>query len=54
MPQASTQNSWWNFLKICFPKTEGAEEAMICSTKIQSENMKMAWSIKFIYILYDL
>ena len=45
MPQSSTQNSWLNFLKICFPKTEGVEEAMICCIKIQSENMKMTWNI---------
>ena len=28
-----------------FPKTEGVEEATICSVKIQSENMKMTWNI---------
>ena len=27
------------------PRQKGWEEAMICSIKIQSENMKMAWNI---------
>ena len=36
-----------------FPQVEGLEEAMIFSVKIQSENMKMTWNIKFIYILHD-
>ena len=27
------------------PKTERVEEAMICSIKIQSENIKMTWNI---------
>ena len=33
------------FWKSVFPKTEGVEEAMICSMKIESENMKMTWNI---------
>ena len=33
------------FWKSVLPKTEEVEEAMICSAKIQSENMKMAWNI---------
>ena len=33
------------FWKSVSPKTEGEEEAMICSIKIQSENMKMTWNI---------
>ena len=34
------------FFENLFPlKTEGVEEAMICSIKIQSENMKMTWNI---------
>ena len=45
MPQSPTQNSWLNFLKIYSHKTKGVEEAMICSIKIQSENMKMTWNI---------
>ena len=32
--------------KNLFPqKTGGVEEAMICSIKIQSKNMKMTWNI---------
>ena len=27
------------------PRQKGLEEAMICSVKIQSENMKMTWNI---------
>ena len=34
--------------KICFPKQQkGVEETMICFIKIQSENMKMTWNIRF-------
>ena len=34
--------------KICFPQQQkGVEETMISSIKIQSENMKMAWNIRF-------
>ena len=33
------------FFENLSPKTEGVEEAMICSIKIQSENMKMTWNI---------
>ena len=34
------------FFKNLFPpKTEGVDEAMICSIKIQSKNMKMTWNI---------
>ena len=33
------------FWKYVSPKTEGVEKAMICSIKIQSENMKMTWNI---------
>ena len=33
------------FSKSVSPKAEGAEEAMICVIKIQSENMKMTWNI---------
>ena len=35
------------FRKSVSPKTERMEEA-ICSIKIQSENMKMAWSISLL------
>ena len=34
-----------SFRKLFSPKTEGVEEAMICSTKIQLENMKMTGNI---------
>ena len=35
------------FLKICFSQQrKGVEETMICFTKIQSENMKVTWSIR--------
>ena len=34
--------------KTCFPQQQkGVEETMICFTKIQSENMKMTWNIRF-------
>ena len=33
------------FWKFISPKTERVEEAMICSIKIQSENIKMTWNI---------
>ena len=33
------------FWKSVSPKTEGVEEAMICSAKIQSKDMKMTWNI---------
>ena len=33
------------FFENLSPKTEGVEEAMIWSIKIQSENMKMTWNI---------
>ena len=34
--------------KICFPQQQkGVEETMICFIKIQSENMKMTWNIRF-------
>ena len=33
------------FWKSVSPKTERVEEAMICSIKIQSKNMKMTWNI---------
>ena len=34
------------FFENLFPRRQkGWEEAMICSIKIQSENMKMTWSI---------
>ena len=34
--------------KIYFPQQQkGVEKTMICLIKIQSENMKMTWSIKF-------
>ena len=32
-------------LEICFPKTNGVQETMICFIKIQSENMTMTWNI---------
>ena len=42
------------FWKICFPQQQkGVEETMICFIKIWSENMKMTWNIKLLY-LYDL
>ena len=35
-------------LKIYFPQQQkGVEKTMICLLKIQSENMKMTWNIKF-------
>ena len=37
------------FLKSVSPKTEEVEEAMICSIKIQSEDMKMTWNIFFLF-----
>ena len=45
MPQLHTQNSRYNFLKICFPhnQEQGVEETMICFIKIQSEDVKMTW-----------
>ena len=33
------------FWKSVCRKTEGVEEAMLCSVKMQSENMKMTWNI---------
>ena len=33
------------FVNLFLPKTEGVDVAMICSIKIQSENMKMTWNI---------
>ena len=39
-----TQTSWI-FWKFVLPKTEEVEVAIICSAKIQSENMKMTWNI---------
>ena len=34
--------------KICFPQQQkGVEETMIFFIKIQSENMKMTWNIRF-------
>ena len=40
------------FWKSFSPKTEEVEEAMICSIKIQSENMKMTWNISlFIFCM---
>ena len=35
----------WIFWRSAFPKTEGVEEAMICSNKIQSDKMNVTWSI---------
>ena len=33
---------------ICFPQWQkGVEEVMICFLKIQSENIKMTWNIRF-------
>ena len=38
--------------KICFPQQQkGFEETMICFIKIQSENMKMTWNMRF-FIFY--
>ena len=54
MASSPTQKPRQNFFKICFPKAEGVGEAMICSIKIQSENIKITWNTKFIHILYDL
>ena len=33
------------FENLFAPRQKGLEEAMICSVKIQSENMKMTWNI---------
>ena len=35
------------FFENVSPKTERVEQAMSCSVKIQSENMKMNWNISF-------
>ena len=43
MPQSPTQNSLQNFLFP--PRQKGLEEALICSIKIQSENMKKTCKI---------
>ena len=45
MPQSPHSKLLVEFFENVFPKTEGVEEAMICSVKIQSENMKMTWNI---------
>ena len=37
-----------SFLKSVSLKSEGVEEAMICSIKIQSKDMKMNWNIGFV------
>ena len=35
--------------KFCFPHQQtGVEEIMICYIKIQSENMRMTWNIRFL------
>ena len=59
----TTQNSRQNFLKICLPQQQkeveqkgveqkGVEKAMLCFIEIQSENMKMNWSIRlFIFCM---
>ena len=36
------------FLKSVSLKSEGVEEAMICSIKIQSKDMKMNWNIDLV------
>ena len=59
IPQFPTQNSRYNFLKICFPqgpRTKGVKETMICFIKIQSQNMKMTWNISLFicFMIYDL
>ena len=36
------------FSKSVSPKAKGVEESMICSIKIQSENMKMTWNINLL------
>ena len=45
MPQSPHSKLLVEFFENVSPKTEGVEEAMICSVKIQSENMKMTWNI---------
>ena len=42
-PPLKTQGSI--FENLFPPKTEGLDEAMACSIKIQSENIKMTWNI---------
>ena len=37
-----------SFLKSVSLKSEGVEEAMICSIKIQSKDMKMNWNIDLV------
>ena len=34
-----------SFENLFLPKIEGVDEAMICSIKIQLEDMKMTWNI---------
>ena len=45
MPQSPHSKLLVEFFEYVSTKTEGVEEAMIYSVKIQSENMKMTWSI---------
>ena len=45
MPRSSHSKLLEEFFENVSPKTEGLEEAMICSVKIQSENMTMTWNI---------
>ena len=44
-PSSPLKTSGRIFGKSLSPKAEGMEEAMICSIKNQSENMKMTWNI---------
>ena len=40
------------FSKTSFPQQQKrVEETMICFIKIQSENMKMTWNIRFLYLV---
>ena len=45
MPQSPDSKLLVEFFEYVSTNTEGVEEAMIYSVKIQSENMKMTWSI---------
>ena len=45
MPQSPHSKPLVEFFQNVSPKIEGVEEAMICSVKIKSENMKMTWNI---------
>ena len=45
VPHSRLQVKFFEILFSLGTKNEGVEETMICSIKIQSENMKMTWNI---------